>query len=137
MSFLRGVLVVGVTIVMVGIAAYTSAQAQSTPTVATYDGASFYQQSADTQALFNATWGARAADEWANEHNAQLLAAGFVPPQPQVSAPAPEQTGAQVSDENDNSSDNSSDDNSSGDNSSDNDSGDNNSSNSHDNSDNS
>ena len=105
MKFVRAALLVGVTTLTVGLAAYTSTQAQSGPMgVATYDGTSFYTQSPETQALFVATWGANAPDVWANEHNARLLAQGFqIPqPQPQVVAQPVDQSGAQVSDDNDN-----------------------------------
>src|SRR3954452_7368815 len=100
MNFLRMALLVGVTTLTVGLAAYTSARAQAPTDVPTYDGATFQSQTPQTQALFTATWGSRAAEVWATQHNAELLAAGYPIPQPAVAAPPP-QTGTQTSDNGD------------------------------------
>ena len=101
MRFLRIGLLVGVTTVTVGlIGVVNSAQAQNFPT---YDGARFIDQTPQTQSLFTATWGARAEEEWAGEHNAQLVAMGFPIPQPAAVTAPMDQSGAQVSDDNDNS----------------------------------
>ena len=65
-------------------------------------GPAFWTQTPETQALFIATWGTRAQEVWANQHNAELVAAGYPIPQPQVAAaPVQGQSGAQVSDDND------------------------------------
>jgi hypothetical protein len=107
MSFLRIGLLVVVTTVTVGLlGVVNSAQAQNFPT---YDGARFIDQSPETQALFTATWGSRAEEQWAGEHNAQLVAMGFPVPQPQVAAAPIEQSGAQVSDDSDDDDDDSDD----------------------------
>jgi hypothetical protein len=106
MSFLRIGLLVAVTTVTVGLlGVVNSAQAQNFPT---YDGARFIDQSPQTQALFTATWGPRAEEEWAFEHNAQLVAMGFPIPQPPAAVAPVSQSGAQVSadNENDNADDN-------------------------------
>ncbi len=101
MVFLRMALLVGVTTLTIGLAAFTSAQAQAPGDVpSTYDGATFYNQTPETQALFTATWGPRAAEVWANQHNAELLAAGYPIPQSQIVAqPIQDQSGAQISDD--------------------------------------
>lgn len=71
--------------------------------IATYDGASFAGQSADTQSLFTSAFGSNAADTWAQQHNAQLIASGFVAP---ASASLPVVTIVNKENENDNGSDN-------------------------------
>jgi hypothetical protein len=118
MSFLRSALVVGVSTLTIGFIVMTSAQAQSPlePTgmpgegvasqigIQAFDGQTLFNQTPETQALFTATWGARAAEVWAVEHNAQLVAAGFPIPTLPVAVAAPvDQSGAQVGgDDNDN-----------------------------------
>lgn len=52
------------------------------------DGTCLNTQGAQTQAVFNSLWGAQAAQEWVNEHNA-ALAASAGPATTASSAPAP------------------------------------------------
>jgi plastocyanin len=52
-------------------AATTAATPSSSPTVAK-DGQTLASQPAATQSMFNAVWGDRAAQEWAQEHDAAL-----------------------------------------------------------------
>lgn len=49
-----------------------AAAAPTTGTTVARDGQSLAGQPAATQAMFTAVWGARAAQEWAQEHNAAL-----------------------------------------------------------------
>jgi hypothetical protein len=59
-------------------------------TIATCDGQTFTGQSLETQNQFIATFGANAADIWAEQHNAALMAAGTcAPPPPPVAAARP------------------------------------------------
>ncbi|MFN0069863.1 MAG: hypothetical protein ACKVVP_00055 [Chloroflexota bacterium] len=118
MTYFRLALLIGVAALTLGIASINSVQAQPTPTdIAAYDGATLFTQHQETQTLFVATWGARAAEIWAIQHNADLVAAGFPIPQPVAQITPVDQSGAQTSsDDNDNEDSNDNDDEDSNDN---------------------
>jgi hypothetical protein len=57
----------------------------------TFDGQTLDSQSVPTQILFENTWGAEAEEQWAAEHNEELIDAGIAEPMGDE-----EQSGAQV-----------------------------------------
>ena len=80
-----------------GAISITPVLAQSTTpapmqTIVTCDGQTFAGQTLETQNQFIATYGATAADAWAQQHNAAVQAAGGCapPPPPVAAAPPPE-----------------------------------------------